>query len=112
MLGQHFSVEASQFRFVGAYIMLSTWPASVPECYRLQGLRGQPLEHPLQRRVQRVVFIAEGLAAALQQSLMVAGFTQHLLIPLAVHQELQDVGDCQLQVEGMLGGAESWRARR
>lgn len=51
-----------------------------------------------------MVFITEGLTAALQQPLMEAGLTQHLLVPLTVHQELQDVGHSQLQVEGMLGG--------
>lgn len=75
---------------------------AVPECDGLQRLRGQPLEHPLQRRVQRVVFIAERLAAALQQPLVEAGLTQHLLVPLAVHQELQDVGNGELEVQGML----------
>lgn len=85
------------------------FPGPVPECHRLQGLRGQPLKHPLQRRVQRVVLIAQGLTAALQQPLVEAGFTQHLLVPLAVHQELEDVGHCQLQVESMLQGGEWWK---
>lgn len=75
---------------------------SVPECHRMQRLRGQPLEHPLQRWVQRMVFISQCLAAALQQPLVEAGLTQHLLVPLTVHQKLQDVGHRQLQVQGML----------
>lgn len=68
----------------------------------MQRLWGQPLEHPLQWRVQRVVLVSQGLAAALQQPLMEAGLAQNLLVPLAVHQKLQDVGHRQLQIQGML----------
>lgn len=53
--------------------------------------------------MQRMVFIAQGLTAALQQALVEASFTQHLLVPFTVHQELEDVGHCQLQVQGVLG---------
>lgn len=53
-----------------------------------------------------MVFVTQGLTAALQQPLVEASFTQHLLVPLTVHQELEDVGHCQLQVEGMLGREE------
>lgn len=80
----------------------------VPERHRLHGLRRQPLEHPLQRRVQRVVLVAQRLAAALQQPLVEAGLAQHLLVPLAVHQQLEDVGHCQLQVQGVLCGGGGW----
>lgn len=53
-----------------------------------------------------MVFIAQGLTAALQQPLVEASFTQHLLVPFTVHQELEDVGHCQLQVKGMLEGTQ------
>lgn len=49
-----------------------------------------------------MVFVSQGLAAALQQPLMEAGLAQHLLVPLAVHQKLQDVGHRQLQIQGVL----------
>lgn len=49
-----------------------------------------------------MVFVSQGLTAALQQPLVEAGLAQHLLVPLTVHQKLQDVGHRQLQVQGML----------
>lgn len=55
-----------------------------------------------------MVFVAEGLTAALQQPLVEAGLTQHLLVPLAVHQELKDVGDGKLEVQSVLK-RENWR---
>lgn len=51
-----------------------------------------------------MVLVAQRLAAALQQPLVEAGFTQHLLVPLTVHQELEDVGHGQLQVQSVLQG--------
>ena len=89
---------------VAAYIISPKHQKSgpVPESHGLQGLRGQPLKHPLQRGVQRVVLVTQGLTAALQQPLVEAGFTQNLLVPLTVHQELEDVGHSQLQVQSML----------
>lgn len=51
-----------------------------------------------------MVLVAQGLTAALQQPLVEARFAQHLLVPLTVHQELEDVGHRQLQVQGVLEG--------
>lgn len=65
-----------------------------PEHHGLQGLRGQPLKHPLQRRVEGVILVPHGAAAALQEARVQARFTQDLLIPLRVHQHLQDVCHC------------------
>lgn len=53
-----------------------------------------------------MVFVAQRLTAALQQPLVEAGLTQHLLVPLTVHQQLEDVSHRQLQVESMLEGRQ------
>lgn len=51
-----------------------------------------------------MVFIAQGMAAAQQQPLVETSFTQHLLVPVTVHQKLEDVGHSQLQVKSVLEG--------
>ena len=52
--------------------------------------------------MQGVVLVPQRVATALQQPLVQPCLTQHLLVPLAVHQHLQQVGHCQLQVQRML----------
>lgn len=77
---------------------LSFWP----QHHRLQSLGGQPFKHPLEWWMQGVVLICQSSAASLQKSCVEPSFTHDLLVSLCMHQRLQDVGHCQLEIQRML----------
>lgn len=82
----------------------SNWTSGLswPQHHGLQSLGGQPFKHPLEWWMQGVVLICQSSTASLQKSCVEPSFTHDLLVSLCMHQRLQDVGHCQLEIQCML----------